>query len=43
MAINETDKKAPDSVVTMSDGTTQNLRDFWKEKPLFLVFLRHFG
>jgi peroxiredoxin len=40
--INE-DKKAPDAEVVLSDGTTQNLRDFWRDKPLLLVFLRHFG
>lgn len=39
----ETDKKAPDAGVTMSDGMTRKLSDLWKEKPLYLVFLRHFG
>jgi hypothetical protein len=43
MALNDIRKKAPDAGVTISDGTTHNLRDFWKEKPLLLVFLRHFG
>ncbi len=43
MALTEPHKKAPDISVTMSDGTSRNLRDFWKENPLILVFLRHFG
>jgi hypothetical protein len=43
MAMTETHKKAPDAVVKMSDGAAHNLSDFWKEKPLLLVFLRHFG
>jgi hypothetical protein len=29
--------------VTLQDGTTKRLGDFWKERPLVLVFLRHFG
>jgi hypothetical protein len=43
MAFTEYHKKAMDAGVTMSEGTTHNLRDFWKGKPLLLVFLRHFG
>jgi hypothetical protein len=43
MAFTENHKKAPDAGVTMFDGSTHNLRDFWKDKPLFLIFLRHFG
>jgi len=43
MAIIEKDKKAPDTEISLSDGTKHNLRDFWKDKPLLLVFLRHFG
>lgn len=43
MTLNEEYKKAPDAEVTLSNGTSHYLREFWKEKPLFLVFLRHFG
>jgi len=35
--------KAPDMQVLLSDGSIKELKDFWKEKPLILVFLRHFG
>jgi hypothetical protein len=43
MSSGQTYRKAQDAVVTLSNGTTHNLRDFWKAKPLLLVFLRHFG
>ena len=35
--------QAPLTVVTLDSGETQDLSDFYKEKPLILVFLRHFG
>jgi hypothetical protein len=35
--------KAPDAPVTLSDGTRMRLGDFWKDRKLVLVFLRHFG
>ncbi len=35
--------KAPGMQVLLSDGLTKELKDFWEEKPLVLVFLRHFG
>jgi hypothetical protein len=34
---------APDLTVTLSDNTTKRLSEFWQERPLVLVFLRHFG
>ena len=34
---------ASDIEVFLSDGTRKHLSDFWKVKPLVLVFLRHFG
>jgi peroxiredoxin len=37
------DQKAPDLTVTLSDNTTKRLSEFWQERPLVLVFLRHFG
>ncbi len=43
MSSNETNEKAQDAVVTLSSESTHNLSDLWKEKPLLLVFLRHFG
>jgi hypothetical protein len=35
--------KAVSMPVLLSDGSTKELKDFWKKKPLVLVFLRHFG
>jgi len=35
--------KAPVMQVLLSDGSKKALKDFWKERPLVLVFLRHFG
>ena len=35
--------RAPLTVVTVDSGETQELADFYKAKPLVLVFLRHLG
>jgi peroxiredoxin len=35
--------QAPLTVVTLDSGETRDLSDFYKDKPLVLVFLRHFG
>ncbi len=35
--------KAYDLTVTLSDNSTKRLSAFWQERPLVLVFLRHFG
>jgi hypothetical protein len=35
--------KAPDLAVTLSDNSTKRLSEFWQERQLVLVFLRHFG
>jgi hypothetical protein len=35
--------RAPDAVVTLSDGSRGRLSDWWRQGPLVLVFLRHFG
>ncbi len=35
--------QAPLTVVTLDTGETRDLSDFYTEKPLILVFLRHFG
>jgi hypothetical protein len=43
MALTDAHNKAPEPEVVLSDGTTHNLREFWIEKTLLLVFLRHFG
>ena len=43
MALTQAHKKAPDAGVTTSDGRTHHLSDLWKQNPLLLVFLRHFG
>ena len=29
--------------VLLSDGSERELKDLWKEQPIVLVFLRHFG
>ena len=34
---------APDMEVMLSDGTGKRLSSFWQEKPVALVFPRHFG
>ena len=35
--------RAPDMTVAFSDGTEKQLGEFWRDAPLVLVFLRHFG
>ena len=35
--------KAVSMPVLLSDGSKKELMDFWRKKPLVLVFLRHFG
>lgn len=35
--------RAPLTVVTLDNGETRELSEFYKDKPLVLVFLRHFG
>ena len=34
---------APDHEVLLADGTKKRLSEFWRSKPLALIFLRHFG
>lgn len=36
-------ENAIDLEILLSDGTKSRLSDFWKKRPLILVFLRHFG
>jgi len=36
-------KKLGDQEVELWDGSHARLRQFWKQGPLVLVFLRHFG
>ncbi|HEY6417899.1 MAG TPA: hypothetical protein VIX59_02755 [Candidatus Binataceae bacterium] len=35
--------KAPDVRLRDSNGQTLALSELWRERPLVLVFLRHFG
>jgi hypothetical protein len=35
--------KAPDAEILLSDATVHQLSELWKSRPIFLVFLRHFG
>ena len=34
---------APDMDVMLSDGTRKRLSSFWRDRPVALVFPRHFG
>lgn len=34
---------APNAEVLMADGSRKTLSEFWRSKPLALIFLRHFG
>jgi hypothetical protein len=34
---------AKDTQVLLSDGSMTRLSELWKQGPLLLVFLRHFG
>jgi len=43
MTAAETYEKAIDARVAFSDGVQHSLSELWKNGPLFLVFLRHFG
>jgi hypothetical protein len=43
MAFNESSRKATDADIIFSDGSAHRLSELWKERPLLLVFLRHFG
>ena len=36
-------RKAPNPTVTLSDGTETHLSEFWQDRKLVLVFVRHFG
>jgi hypothetical protein len=36
-------EKAVSNRVLLSDGSQKTLKSFWKDKPVILVFLRHFG
>jgi hypothetical protein len=38
-----TQEDAVSMKVRLSDDSQRPLSDFWTEKPLVLVFLRHFG
>lgn len=39
----EKGQQAPDAEVLLSDGTGTRLTYLWAERPVALVFLRHFG
>jgi len=41
--MNQENLKAPDAEVILSDSSVIRLSDFWKDRLLVLVFLRHFG
>jgi hypothetical protein len=34
---------APDQEVLVADGSKKMLSEFWRSRPLALIFLRHFG
>lgn len=37
------ERSATDAEVLLADGSKKTLSEFWREKPLALIFLRHFG
>ena len=39
----KTQAQAPDTLVSLADGTRRHLSAFWQEGRLVLVFLRHLG
>jgi hypothetical protein len=39
----EIGERAPDAVVFALDGTPTPLNTLWREQPVALVFLRHYG
>jgi hypothetical protein len=39
----EVDERAPDAAVFALDGTPTRLSSLWVDKPVALVFLRHYG
>lgn len=39
----QTEKKAVDMKVVLSDGSETQLSQFWEQGVLALIFLRHFG
>ena len=41
--MNQNTMIAPDHDVLLADGTKKRLSEFWRSKPLALIFLRHFG
>jgi peroxiredoxin len=34
---------APDQTLVDDQGTTMHLSDLWRQRPLVLLFVRHFG
>jgi peroxiredoxin len=43
MAALKAGQNAPDIRVTDAAGTSFSLYELWRDRPLVLVFLRHFG
>ena len=43
MMIKPQTESAPDSHVSLADGSSEHLSRFWKDGRLVLVFLRHLG
>lgn len=41
--MNNQQPSAPDPMVTLADGSSRPLSEFWQDRALVLVFLRHFG
>jgi hypothetical protein len=39
----EADFEAPDVEVLLSDSIKARLSSFWQDRPVALVFMRHFG
>ncbi len=43
MMLTKQAEKAPDSQVSLADGSSARLSRFWKDGRLVIVFLRHLG
>lgn len=43
MSVPQTGAPAPDVIVADTQGNSVALSDYWRDQPIVLAFLRHFG
>lgn len=43
MSVVQIGDRAPDVIVADTQGHSVTLGDYWREQPIVLAFLRHFG